>query len=228
MSRYGQFCPVARAAELFGGRWTFLIVRELLSGSQHFNDIHRGLPKMSRTLLSRRLDMLIESGVVKRFSEGGRTRYELTEAGLELQPMLELLGAWGKRWLDGAVDGDELDPSLLLWELRRTTRGRGLDDRAVRLRFDFSDFPEIQHNRWIVQPDGTIETRSDGADGPEGVDDLTIRADASHLAEIWIGWRALGEEIDSGRVEVRGDEALARRFRDWLGRSPYVPDDSPN
>jgi DNA-binding HxlR family transcriptional regulator len=188
VSGYGQFCPVAKTAEILGERWTFLIIRELLTGSHRFNDIHRGVPKMSRTLLSRRLRKLADSGIVRREQTGdGRVRYELTEAGLELRPVVEMIGAWGQRWLAGPLE-DELDLSLLLWELRRTANGGGLAERTVRVRFDFTDHADFPQTLWEVAPDGRIEAFN--VDPDRGAD-LVVRASASELAEIWLGRRSL-------------------------------------
>lgn len=220
MSGYGQFCPVSKAAELLGERWTFLIVRELLAGSHHFNDIHRGVPKMSRTLLSRRLRKLAETGVViRRRTRDGRVRYELTEAGLELGPVVELLGAWGQRWISEPLDSDEVDPSLLLWELRRTANGQGLGDRTVWVRFNFDDHVQFPRNLWAVSPDGQIEA----VNADRGLEaDLEVRANACDLAEVWLGRRSLTEALSAGRIQLEGDTSLMVRFQDWLGRSPFA------
>lgn len=220
MSDYGQFCPVAKTAELLGERWSFLIVRELLAGSHHFNDIHRGVPRMSRTLLSQRLRKLADTGVVtRRETRNGRIRYELTEAGLELRPVVELLGAWGLRWLSGPPDDQEVDPSLLLWELRRTANSRGLGHRTVRIRFDFTDHPDFPSNLWEVSPDGRIEARND--DSHASVD-LEVRARAVELAEVWLGRRSLAAEVADGRIELRGDDRLVVKFQQWLGHTPFT------
>ncbi len=220
MSDYGQFCPVAKTAELLGERWTFLIVRELLAGSHHFNDIHRGVPRMSRTLLSQRLRKLADTGVVtRRETRNGRIRYELTEAGLELRPVVELLGAWGLRWLSGLPDDQEIDPSLLLWELRRTANSRGLGHRTVRIRFDFTDHPDFPSNLWEVSPDGRIEARND--DSHASVD-LEVRARAVELAEVWLGRRSLAAEVADGRIELMGDDRLVVKFQQWLGHTPFT------
>ena len=119
MSSYGQFCPVAKAMEVLDERWTLLVVRELLAGSTHFNELRRGNPKMSPALLSKRLRSLERAGVVRRDVEDGRTSYHLTDCGLELRPVVEGLGAWGIRWI-GELGEDDLDPHLLLWDIRRT------------------------------------------------------------------------------------------------------------
>ena len=119
MSGYGQFCPVAKAMELLDERWTMLVVRELLLGSRHFNDLRRGVPKMSPALLSKRLKSLARAGVVERGEIDGRTTYSLTECGKELADVVEALGAWGVRWI-GELGEEDLDPHLLMWDMRRT------------------------------------------------------------------------------------------------------------
>ena len=119
MSGYGQFCPVAKAMELLDERWTLLVVRELLLGSRHFNDLRRGVPKMSPALLSKRLKSLTRAGVVERAEIDGRTTYSLTECGKELAEVVDALGAWGVRWI-GELGEEDLDPHLLMWDMRRT------------------------------------------------------------------------------------------------------------
>ena len=119
MSTYGQFCPIAKAMELLDERWTLLVVRELLRGSVHFNDLRRGLPKMSPALLSKRLKSLTRAGVVERTEIDGRTSYSLTPCGQELAGVVDALGAWGIRWI-GELGDDDLDPHLLMWDIRRT------------------------------------------------------------------------------------------------------------
>ena len=127
MAEYRQYCPVARASEILADRWTPLIVRELLAGSQHFNEIERGLPGISRSLLVSRLRHLEDRGVIRRhhLPEPNRIEYSLTEAGRDLQPVIERLGAWGVRWAFGEPRVEELDPAVLLWKMhQRVDRSR--------------------------------------------------------------------------------------------------------
>lgn len=128
---YHQFCPVSKAMELLDERWTMLVVRELVSGSEHFNELRRGLPRMSPTLLSRRLHQLVRAGVVDRQVEGNDVRYVLTQAGRELRPVVEALGAWGTRWI-GELGDEDLDPKLLMWDMHRhIDKGAIPDGRTV-------------------------------------------------------------------------------------------------
>jgi DNA-binding HxlR family transcriptional regulator len=136
---YGQWCPVAHAAEILAERWTPLIVRELLAGVDRFNDLERGLPGISRTLLAQRLRQLERAGVVeRRLAPNGRTpTYWLTQAGQDLQPVVDALGGWGARWAFPEPRPEELDPGLLLWWMRRRIRTERLPARRIVVQFEF-------------------------------------------------------------------------------------------
>jgi DNA-binding HxlR family transcriptional regulator len=133
MDGYGQYCPVARAAEILADRWTVLIIRELLADVHHFNELERGLPRMSRTLLAERLRRLQQAGVLERRGapRGKRTEYRLTSAGRELQPIIDLFGEWGARWAFGEPRLNELDPIVLLWWMRRRVCIEAIGKRRV-------------------------------------------------------------------------------------------------
>src|SRR5512144_400998 len=122
---YHQFCPVAKAMEMLDERWTLLVVRELLSGGEHFNELRRGLPRTSPPLLSNRLQQLERAGVVERRADGKDVRYVRTQAGQELRPVVEALGAWGIRWI-GEIGDEDLDPKLLLWDMHRHIDGQAV------------------------------------------------------------------------------------------------------
>jgi DNA-binding HxlR family transcriptional regulator len=127
---YGQFCPLALASEIVGERWTPLVVRELMLGARRFNDIHRGVPRMSPTLLSRRLKTLEKAGIIARRRAEGRSEYTLTEAGTELVPAIEALALWGKRWLPATLGIGTADPDLILWDMHRRMATERLPPRA--------------------------------------------------------------------------------------------------
>ncbi len=135
---YQQFCPVAKAMELLDERWTLLLVRELVSGSEHFNDLRRGLPKMSPALLSKRLSQLARAGIVERRTVGRQVRYVLTPAGHELRPVVEALGVWGTRWV-GELGDEDLDPKLLLWDMHRNVDHAAIPDGRTVVQFIFPD-----------------------------------------------------------------------------------------
>ena len=148
-SSYRQFCPVAKAMELLDERWTLLIVRELVTGSQHFNEVRRGVPRMSPTLLSKRLGQLVRAGVVERQDDAGEVRYVLTPAGRELRPVVEALGIWGTRWI-GEIGDEDLDPKLLLWDMHRNIDHDAVPAGRNVVQFTFPDVPASSRHWWLV------------------------------------------------------------------------------
>jgi DNA-binding HxlR family transcriptional regulator len=162
---YRQFCPVAKAVELLDERWTLLLVRELLVGSERFNDLRRGLPRMSPSLLSRRLHQLVAAGVLTREESGGEVRYRLTPAGQELRPVVEALSVWGTRWIPALADG-ELDPKLLMWDMHRNVDRAQVPAGRTVVQFDFSDVaPKLAQSRHPRSSRG----RRDTAPAPRGI-----------------------------------------------------------
>jgi DNA-binding HxlR family transcriptional regulator len=212
MTSYGQFCPVAKAMELLDERWTMLVVRELLAGSSHFNDLRRGNPKMSPALLSKRLRTLERAGLVRREVENGRSCYTLTPCGEELRSVVEGLGAWGLRWI-GQLGEQDLDPHLLMWDMSRTVP---LDqwprDRTV-VSFEFADVP-ARVSRWWLCVTGDV---SDVCDYDPGFDvTATVATNLRTLIEIWRGDRDWARSLKGGLVELSGPGA--RDIPRWLGR----------
>ena len=223
--KYGQFCPVAKAAEVFAERWTPLILRELLAGSRRFSEIQRGVPLMSRSLLATRLRELERAGVLAR-SEGG---YRLTEAGEELRPAVQALGTWGQRWARRQLERDgDYDAGLLLWAIRRGIRTDRLPERRVVVLFEFSGVPRGvkrgQRVWWLVLngPDVDVCLKD-----PGGETDLTVAADLKTFARAWMGDLPLAQAMRSGAVRIEGDRKLAREFPGWLALSPLAGVERP-
>ena len=158
MHLFGQYCPVARAAEILADRWTVLIIRELLSDIRHFNELERGLPRMSRTLLTERLRRLERTGVLERrtASRGKRTQYRLTPAGRELQRIIDLFGEWGARWAFGDPRPNELDPIVLLWWMRRRVCLDRIPRRRLAIQFDFRGGPKRSYWLLIYPTDDSV------------------------------------------------------------------------
>jgi DNA-binding HxlR family transcriptional regulator len=158
MLNYGQFCTVARGAEVFGERWTPLVVRELLCGSTRFNDIRRGVPRMSATLLAQRLRKLEQIGVVKRVPGASANEYRLTAAGEELRPIVMALGHWGARWIGSRLQPGQLDAGFLMWDVRRFVQlsefPRG---RRIVIQFSFADARPRERMWWLVVEDGSAD-----------------------------------------------------------------------
>ncbi len=220
MAGYRQYCPVARATQIVADRWTPLILRELLAGSRHFNSIHRGLPGISRSLLASRLRHLEESGVVERRTgtRANATEYELTEAGRDLKPVLERLGAWGARWAFGEPTAQELDPALLLWKIHQRIRRHLLPPARTVVEFDLSG-PRGRRLWLVLQPDEVSVCLK-----PPGYDpDLVVRAGVRLLYQVWLGELDYAAAVRCGRLVVEGPRTLVRALPRWLMWSPMAP-----
>lgn len=222
MIDYGQFCTVARGAEVFGERWTPLVVRELLCGSTRFNDIRRGVPRMSASLLAQRLRKLEEIGVVERVAgaAGRPAEYHLTGAGEELRPLVTALGEWGARWIGSRLQRGQLDAGFLMWDIRRFVR---LDefprDRSVLICFRFTDARAGERRWWLVVEGGSADLCRDDP-GPEPT--LVVESTVLALTEIWSGDRDALEAVQNRAVRVRGSARDARDLWRWLGRSAFA------
>ncbi|MEU7762448.1 MULTISPECIES: winged helix-turn-helix transcriptional regulator [Micromonospora] len=215
---YHQFCPVAKAMELLDERWTLLVVRELVSGSERFNELRRGLPRMSPTLLSRRLHQLVRAGVVERRVDGADVRYVPTAAGRELRPVLEALGAWGVRWIGELGDAD-LDPKLLLWDMHRHVDHDAVPPGRTVVRFRFRDVPTTRRDWWMVIAAG----EADVCDIDPGHDvAVTVTADLRALVQVWMGDLEWAAALRGGAVELAGPEALRRAAPGWFTLSPFA------
>ena len=215
---YGQFCPVAKAMELLDERWTLLVVRELLAGSERFNDLRRGLPRMSPSLLSKRLRELERAGVVWRRAADGSPRYELTEAGSELRPVVEALGRWGVRWVPELGDPD-LDPHLLLWDIHRSLVLEELPEPRTVLSVRLEDVAGRGGNWWIV---ATYE-HVDLCESDPGYDVTvelvsTLRA----LTQLWLGDLSWPESVRSGAVRLGGSRPACAAVPRLLGQSSFA------
>ena len=216
MKTYGQYCPIARGAEIFANRWTPVIIRNLLLGCDTFTAIRAGAPGISRTLLSQRLRELERCGVVERHQgDGRRVTYRLTEAGHELRDVCWSLGTWGARWLE--VAPEHLDATVVLWSLCRTIDvGRVPDGRLV-VRFDLTD--GRWRRLWIVAqlPEAELCARDPGFD-----DDVVVRTSSEALTRWHTGKVSLGGAMHSGAMLVQGGRSAVRELATWGGRSAFA------
>jgi DNA-binding HxlR family transcriptional regulator len=221
MLNYGQFCPVARAAEIFGERWTPLVVRELMCGSAHFNDIRRGVPRMSTTLLVQRLRKLQEIGVVERVKVPGGAVYRLTAAGEGLRPIIMALGHWGARWIGSGLKRDQLDVGLLMWDIRRFARRELFPaERRTVVQFRFADARPGERSWWLVMENGEVDLcRDDPGHDVTVIVESSVRA----LTEIWNGHVLPEEAVRNREVRVLGKPRDARNIWRWLGTSAFAP-----
>lgn len=218
---YKQFCPLAMAAEVLCTRWTMVLVRELIAGSTRFNDLRRGVPKMSPTLLSQRLKELEEAGIVTRkpvATERGIFEYKLSDAGHDLREVVIAMGMWGQKWVETSISLKNLDPSLLMWDMRRNLDPSPLPDRRVVIQFLYHDLPSTKQDWWlVVEPDGTVDL----CWSDPGFDvDLYVTTDLRTMTAIWMGVTDVRSESD--RIEFDGAREIASTMQSWLKLSPFA------
>ena len=219
MRGYGQFCPVAKGAEVFAERWTPLVLRELLGGSTHFCDLHRGVPLMSRTLLSKRLKQLEAIGVVRRKAGPHGSEYHLTEAGQEFAPIVKALGEWGQRWYRTRHRKEDLDVTVLMWDMRRSVRPDAFPGGRISVEFDFPDLPVSKRHWWLVSDDGEIDL----CPTDPGFDvSLYVTTDLRTMTQVWMGDLSLRAAIASSHMELDGRRDLRQHFERWLGLSEFA------
>ena len=222
---YGQFCPVSMAAEVICSRWTALVVRELLCGTTRFNDLRRGVPLMSPTLLSKRLKELEEAGVIATTPtrQPGIVEYRLTKAGEELRPVVMSLGIWGQRWIESSLSPKNLDPSLLMWDMRRWLDPTPLPPRRCTIQFAFPEVKSGKQAWWLVVDERMVDLCSTD---PGFEVDLYVRSSLRSMTAVWMGMTTVQKEIAAGQIELTGDKAIARSMQQWLGLSPFAKEKS--
>ncbi len=217
---HGQFCTVARSAEVLCERWTPLVLRELLCGSRRFNDLHRGVPRMSSSLLAQRLRRLEDFGVVRRTALGNVWEYSLTSAGEDLRPIIMALGHWGARWIGTRLRKNELDPGLLMWDVRRSVRIEEFPPGCVVIHFRFRDARAGEREWWLVVEDGAVDLCRDD---PSREVTLVVEATVRGLTEIWAGDRAPDQVMQTGELRIEGARRDAARLWARLGTSAFAP-----
>jgi DNA-binding HxlR family transcriptional regulator len=222
MKGYGQFCPVAKAAEVLAERWTPLVLRELTCGSTRFNDLRRGVPLMSSSLLSQRLKFLEQEGVIerRRAPSGRGYEYHLTDAGQELRPLISTMGEWGQRWVRSRFGPEDLDVALLMWDMKRSVRPENFPRRRIVVAFEFTEAPPNKSHWWLVSE----QTEVDLCLNDPGYEvDLFIATDVRTMTAVWMGDVPLESAMASGALEAHGPTDLRRRLGAWLGLSAFAP-----
>jgi DNA-binding HxlR family transcriptional regulator len=218
MSGYGQFCPVAKAAEVLDQRWTLLVVRELVAGSRHFNEIHRGVPRMSRSLLSTRLRQLTHGGLVVRREEADGPVYDLTGAGRELAPVVEAIGAWGVRRMS-ALSDDDLDPALLLWDMHRRVDVDALPQGQTVLGLTFGGVKPALRDWWLLLDAEEIDVCDKD---PGRATDVAISTPLRTLVRVWRGDLGWEDAVHGGDLALHGPETLRRQVPSWFQLSVFA------
>lgn len=211
---YGQYCPLSLAAELLCQRWTVLIISRILAGCHRFNDIQRGLPQMSPTLLSRRLGELESAGIIRaRQARNGNWReYSLTQAGEELKPLIDTMAVWGQRWARD-MDLEDLDPAFLVWSMHSRMDAARMPEGRTVIEFSFAGAPANCRRFWLVCEDGAVEMC---LKDPGYEVSLRVACDLRVFIEAWRGFRDVASEIRAGRIRLIGRRALREQFPDWL------------
>jgi DNA-binding HxlR family transcriptional regulator len=220
---YGQFCPVAMAAEILSTRWTLVLLRELLSGSTRFNELRRGLPRMSPALLSQRIKELEAAGILERGpapEQPGVQQYSLTESGRDLWPVIEAVGTWGKRWVETEVSLRNLDPGLLMWDMRRSLDTGHLPERRSVIQFSYPELASGKRHWWlIVEPGGGVDLCWID---PGYEVNLYVSADLRSMTAIWLGQDTVERAKMEGRLRLVGERDLAGGMQSWLGLSHFA------
>lgn len=222
-SSYKQFCPVAMAAEILCTRWTVILLRELIAGSTRFNELRRGVPRMSPALLSQRLKELEAAGVVQRVSsprEPDILEYRLTPAGRELEPLVVAFGVWGQRWVKSELSLQHLDAQLLMWDMRRNLNPEPIPKRRCVINFQYPALPPQERLWWLVV-DPTTEV--DLCQIDPGFDvDLYVTTDLRTMTAIWMGADTVKAAVNANRLMLTGSRQLASDMQAWLGLSPFA------
>lgn len=217
---YGQFCPVSMASEILCSRWTTLILRELLCGTTRFNDLRRGVPRMSPALLSKRLKELERAGVIRTVpNASGIVEYHLSPAGEDLRPVIMGIGFWGQRWVESQVSLRNLDPSLLMWDMRRHLNPKPLPQRRCTIQFLYPELPQAKQNYWLIVDGVSVDLC--GFD-PGFEIDLLVTSSLKSMTAIWMGLSMVRREVDAGNLEFDGDPGIAAAMQQWLGLSPFA------
>lgn len=220
-STYGQYCPLALAAEILCRRWSVLVVSRLLGGCTTFNEIHKGVPRISPSLLSARLTEFERAGIIRRRKVRGehRYRYELTEAGTGLDGIVMQMAVWGQHW-SREMNLDDMDPAFLAWSMHERLDTQAMPPGRTVIAFEFSGTPTEFRRFWLVHTDGKVDMC---LKDPGFETDLLVRADLRRFVEAWRGFRDIRAEIRSGKIRLTGPRRLCRVFPDWLQLHVLAP-----
>jgi DNA-binding HxlR family transcriptional regulator len=221
--RYNQFCPIAKATEILGEKWTILIVRELLMGGTRFNDLQRGLGDVSPALLTSRLKSLEVQGMIARRKISGQKGFEYfpTEACRELLPVVKSLGDWGMLWARHTILDADFDAEFLMFYLERSIDPSKLIGTETVIKFRFSDLTE-QQNWWLLVESGKAQVclKDPGKDV-----NVFFNCSVRTMHDVWMGDRTYRDALKSGDLRIDGDPALTRNVQAWLKPSVFADSD---
>jgi DNA-binding HxlR family transcriptional regulator len=218
VKRLGQFCSIARSLDVLGQRWSLLIVREVLLGSRRFGDVRRGIPRISRTMLSARLRELVDLGVLERHDGKGGPTYDLTSAGRELEAVVRNLGVWGQRWLPRTLPREELDADALLWDVQRRVRGDALPAEPILIRLELSSGRSRTDLRYLLLRQSEVSLCAENPGFPE---QLRLRSSVHTLTAWWRGDLSFADARATD-LTIEGPRELVRAFPSWFLRYAFA------
>jgi len=217
---YGQFCPIAKASEIIGEKWTLLIIRELLMGAHRFNEMQRGLSLISPTILTKRLNSLVDHGLVLKKKISGQQGYEYfpTESCKELLPIIKSLGDWGMRWARDNLTESDYDVELLMLYLQRSIRPDKLVGNETVIRFKFTDIKDLS-NWWLVARDKDVDVcvKDPGKDV-----DVYFTCPVKTMIDVWMGELSYRKAVNSNKLKVVGPSVLTRNIFTWMDVSIFA------
>lgn len=221
MEKYCQFCPVAKAAEILCEKWVILVLRELMMGSTRFGQLRSGLPKISPSILSRRLKTLEEQSIIRRTKKTGSNGYDyhLTDSGEELRPIVLGFGMWGHKWAKNKLNNDDLDAGFLLWDMRRRLNSDFFQHERVVIHIEFSDQNSRDRYWWIVIENNEIDLCFEDT-GHEP--DIVIMTTLAVMTNIWLGYENLEKMRSNGKIKVLGSNKYTKNISQWIGKSTFA------
>ena len=221
MEKYCQFCPVAKAAEILCEKWVILVLRELMMGSTRFGQLRKGLPRISPSILSRRLKNLEEQGVIIRTKKEDNAGYEyhLSESGEELRPIVLGFGTWGHRWAKNKIVKEDLDAGFLLWDMRRRLNVEYFGDEHVVMHIEFTDQDKHDRYWWMVIENGEIDLCFEDT-GHEP--DIIIMTTLPVMTQVWLGYENLDAMIEKRKLKMLGSKKHLKNISKWIGRSTFA------
>jgi DNA-binding HxlR family transcriptional regulator len=217
---YGQFCPVAKATEIIGEKWTLLLIRELLMGGNRFNELQRGLSLISPTMLTKRLGTLEQRGLVIKKRIPGQRGFEYypTQSCQELLPIIRSLGDWGMSWARGNLTDSDYDVELLMLYLKRNVLPDKLPGNQTVIRFKFNDIKDMA-NWWIVVEQQDVDIC---IQDPRKDVDMYFTTTVKTMAGIWMGDTTYRKALKSGELQVSGPTVLTRNITSWMTNSIFT------
>ncbi len=218
--QYNQFCPIAKASELLGDKWTFLILRELLSGGHRFNEFQRGLGQISPSLLSTRLRQLEDERIIERRKIKSQQGYEyyLTQPGEEVLPIIQELGKWGMKWARDQIDDEELDIDLLMLYLTRSIKPENIPRKETIIHFNFNDLKKLK-DWWIIVKDNDIDVC---IDDPGKEVDIWFATNVRTMMEVWMGDQSYQSAIKQNKLKIVGPTSMTRNVTKWMSNSEFA------